>query len=157
MHACAAIRLTLSPCGNDHTAEVVRGQTNNTFTCMTSSLGRAQQVDWRLFYQSYDYGAGSCPAVSTGNPCSQGELGAAFTPSRPSSTQSVMTLDPTLVNNDVILRSGTLQCADIDNAVRCQLDYIGEYECSVTSVMCSVSLDRTYVETEQNHAVSRDM
>ena len=130
MYPCAAI--TLSPCGSDHTAEVVRGTTSNAFTC--GGLGSGQQVEWRLLYQSNNFSAGSCPPLSTG-PCSQGELGVAFTPSRPSDSQSVLTVDSTLVNNDVILTSGTLQCDESGTAVRCQLDYIGEYDFLKISIL----------------------
>ena len=123
IHTCVGV--TLSPCGSDNTAEVVRGKTDNIFTC--SGLGSGQKVEWRLLYQTYVYNAGSCPAVSSGGSCTRGAAGAAFTPSRTSSTESTLTVDATRLNNVVVIQLGTLKCADTSNEASCQTDYVGEY------------------------------
>ena len=123
IHTCVGV--TLSPCGSDNTAEVVRGKTDNIFTC--SGLGSGQKVEWRLLHQTSVYNAGSCPAVSSGGSCAGGELGDAFTPSRTSSTESTLTVDVTRLNNVVIIQLGTLKCEDPSNEASCQTDYVGEY------------------------------
>ncbi|KAL8617300.1 hypothetical protein ACOMHN_064746 [Nucella lapillus] len=121
---CLIIGATLSPCGEDNTAEVVEGRRVNTFTC--TGLANGQQVDWTVLYNQTPSSVASCPAGSTSSTkCTRGDLGAIFTASRVSGTESRVVADPTVLNKKKYVQYGTLKCADQNsNGASCQMDYI---------------------------------
>ncbi|XP_070184782.1 uncharacterized protein [Littorina saxatilis] len=118
LNTCTGV--TVSPCGSDKTAEVVQGKTDNVFTC--SGVSRGEAATWRWLYQSSTFTAGSCPG--NGGACTGGDLGIAFTPTRESSTSIRLNVNPTQLNNDVVVRSGVLRCATGNSQDSCQTDYI---------------------------------
>ncbi|KAL8596202.1 hypothetical protein ACOMHN_021242 [Nucella lapillus] len=119
-----AFGATLSPCGEDNTAEIVEGRRVNTFTC--TGLANGQQVDWTVLYNQTPSSAASCPAGSTSSThCTMGDLGATFTASRVSGTESRVVVDPTVLNKKEYVQYGTLKCANQNsNGDSCQMDYI---------------------------------
>ncbi|XP_076457684.1 uncharacterized protein LOC143291615 [Babylonia areolata] len=108
--------LTLSPCGSDHTAEVIHGKKDNSFTC--SGLDREKEVTWNVGSTI----VGSC---KSGGNCSKGNLGDVFVPSRVSETKVKMVIDPTQLKVTTYLQEGTLRCFQSESSLaECQMDYI---------------------------------
>ncbi|XP_070182479.1 uncharacterized protein [Littorina saxatilis] len=124
---------SLNNCGgssDDRFAEVIRGSTNNTFTC---SLGPQDtgQLEWRVQWfptaggQQREDGAGQCPSPSSNtDTCTSKSLQPAFIPSRTSASHSVMTVNPTELFNKRVVSSGSLVCKVNSMEDRCTMDYI---------------------------------
>ncbi|XP_070201076.1 uncharacterized protein [Littorina saxatilis] len=112
--------VTVSPCGSDQTAEVIQNKADNTYTCSGVPVDR--EVTWTLLYQTSDFLAGNCP-INEGA-CTGGELGDDFTTSRVNSTAIRLTVNATGLDNDVVVRSGTLKCSSSNINDNCQTDYV---------------------------------
>ncbi|XP_070183053.1 uncharacterized protein [Littorina saxatilis] len=116
----------LSPCRNNVT-EVTETATTS-ITC--SGLARTQGVAWQVDYTSGNTDTiGECQSVTasaTSSTCTAGSLPGLFTATRPTPTTSVMTINPSALNNGPAYVSGhTLRCSQPPTASTvCRMDYV---------------------------------
>ncbi|KAK7088918.1 hypothetical protein V1264_024578 [Littorina saxatilis] len=162
-NSCTGV--SLDNCGGsneDKVAEVVRNATNNTFVCSTES--QALSLEWRVLYPpNGDWGAGKCPPPQQDgvDTCSGKALFPAFIPKRTVSAHSMMTVNPTQMNNELLVTNSTLVCKvpSSNNEDRCMIDYItpaaGTCNTQFDTSTSPWSLNGTCVITQGNSTLNR--
>ena len=123
--------MTISPCvddgGNVAVAEVERGKTSR-FYCR--GFQTTDTVQWGYVPDNgQDVSAGSCGPLNSNPQCTRGAVAPIFAASRPSNTESVMTVDPTLTTSgNNVVSGGTLGCKTSTDAATttCKMDLVSE-------------------------------
>ena len=119
----------MSPCVNQY-FEVKEGETTNRLTCR--GLTSQDTVNWFALGTA----AGSCPPLfpwSSSDSCTPtpGAVGEVFRPSRTSSAESVLNVDPVVHNSTVVETGGSLECRIAGGSgpfPSCQMDSVCELD-----------------------------
>ena len=118
----------MSPCVNQY-FEIKEGERTNRLTCR--GLTSQDTVEWFVKGSS----VGSCPPLSAGSSSDSctpdcGPVGEVFHPSRTSSAESVLNVDPVVHGSAVVERGGSLECRIAGGTkpiASCQMDYVCEF------------------------------